>query len=242
MGTYLKGTSSLSNEPRIKARPVRRAPTFPSATTSSLKPPTVTTTPSKRVGAKLVDSISDKGSKLPAGKSPSKANKAPTHSSGASSATKTPHTPKKSQAEVEQAQREQYATTLFAELNRVLFKDGLPKETKLIWSKRLLTTAGRAKWHRSVNSMATQTFRFVLIIRRSRDGVQTTEIALATKILDSEGLYCLERRSINALPIVAERIRNTLSHEMCHLASWIISGDPKEGHGKIWKAWCDSFW
>jgi hypothetical protein len=24
---------------------------------------------------------------------------------------------------------------------------------------------------------------------------------------------------------------------MCHLACWIINGDPKEGHGKVWKGW-----
>lgn len=24
---------------------------------------------------------------------------------------------------------------------------------------------------------------------------------------------------------------------MCHLASWIIDDDPKEGHGRLWKAW-----
>lgn len=75
---------------------------------------------------------------------------------------------------------------------------------------------------------------------RSKEGVQTTEIELATKILDSEGLFSviasLERWT-GVSPIVAERIQNTLSHEMCHLASWIIDGDPKEGHGKIWKAW-----
>jgi predicted SprT family Zn-dependent metalloprotease len=35
-----------------------------------------------------------------------------------------------------------------------------------------------------------------------------------------------------------ERIRNTLSHEMCHLASWVINQEPKEGHGKVWKSWC----
>jgi hypothetical protein len=34
-----------------------------------------------------------------------------------------------------------------------------------------------------------------------------------------------------------ERIRNTLSHEMCHLASWTINKNPNEGHGKIWKTW-----
>jgi hypothetical protein len=40
------------------------------------------------------------------------------------------------------------------------------------------------------------------------------------------------------LDLYIERIRNTLSHEMCHLACWIINGDPKEGHGKVWKGWC----
>jgi hypothetical protein len=56
-------------------------------------------------------------------------------------------TTKKAQATLEQARREQYAADLFEELNRVVFKDGLPKETKMNWNKRLLSTAGRAKWH-----------------------------------------------------------------------------------------------
>ncbi|KAG2155400.1 SprT-like family-domain-containing protein [Suillus clintonianus] len=102
----------------------------------------------------------------------------------------------------ESARREKYAEQLFGELNGTIFNDGLPRETKLHWNKRLLTTAGRARWH------------------RSRDGVQKTEIELAAKILDCD-----------------ERIRNTLSHEMCHLACWIINGDPKEGHGPAFKAW-----
>ncbi|KAG2754506.1 hypothetical protein P692DRAFT_20854246 [Suillus brevipes Sb2] len=104
----------------------------------------------------------------------------------------------------EQTRREKYAAQLFEELNSTIFNNGLPIETKLNWNKRLLTTAGRAKWH------------------RSRDGVQTTEIELAAKILDCD-----------------ERIRNTLSHEMCHLACWIINGNPKEGHGQAFKAWAN---
>lgn len=67
-----------------------------------------------------------------------------------SSPKKEPRTTKKTQAAAEQARREQYAADLFEELNRVVFKDGLPKETKMNWNKRLLTTAGRAKWHRFV--------------------------------------------------------------------------------------------
>ena len=33
-----------------------------------------------------------------------------------------------------------------------------------------------------------------------------------------------------------DRLRDTLVHEMCHAASWIISGY-KDGHGPIWKNW-----
>lgn len=51
----------------------------------------------------------------------------------------------------EQARRQKYATELFAELNRDVFGDRLPGNTTLEWSKRLLTTAGRARWHRWVN-------------------------------------------------------------------------------------------
>lgn len=109
---------------------------------------------------------------------------------------------KKVRDAAEQFRREKYAAVLFAELNQRIFGDGLPKDTKLEWNKRLLTTAGRARWY------------------RSRDGIQTTKIELATKILDCD-----------------ERIRNTLSHEMCHLACWVINKNPREGHGKLFKWW-----
>ncbi|KAH8988346.1 SprT-like family-domain-containing protein [Lactarius akahatsu] len=118
------------------------------------------------------------------------------------SAAKTPRTSKKALALAEQAERAAYAQSLFDDLNLSVFGGGLPATTTLVWSNRLLTTAGRARW------------------RRSKEGVHTTSIELATKILDSN-----------------ERIRNTLSHEMCHLACWVINQDPKEGHGKVWKSW-----
>ncbi|EAU92950.2 hypothetical protein CC1G_03737 [Coprinopsis cinerea okayama7 len=114
----------------------------------------------------------------------------------------TPRVSKKKTREEEQAKLREYASELFQELNRTVFNNELPFDTKLNWNKRLLTTAGRAKWH------------------RSREGVQTSEIELAEKILTS-----------------SERIRNTLSHEMCHLASWVIDKEIKEGHGRFWKAW-----
>ncbi|KIJ21547.1 hypothetical protein PAXINDRAFT_64209, partial [Paxillus involutus ATCC 200175] len=120
-----------------------------------------------------------------------------------------PRLSKKAQMAEDQARRERYATELFTELNRDVFGDGLPKDTNLEWNKRLLTTAGRARWH------------------RSRDGVHTTKIELAAKILDCNGEFALER------------IRNTMSHEMCHLACWVIDNHPQEGHGQLFKSWAN---
>ena len=34
----------------------------------------------------------------------------------------------------------------------------------------------------------------------------------------------------------ADRLRDTLIHEMCHAAVWILNG-VKNGHGQIWNAW-----
>ncbi|KAK0208031.1 SprT-like family-domain-containing protein, partial [Desarmillaria ectypa] len=57
-----------------------------------------------------------------------------------------------------------------------------------------------------------------------KDGIVSGKIELAIKILDSEG---------NAV----ERIMKTLSHEMCHLACWIINKKLSESHGPLFKAW-----
>ena len=48
-------------------------------------------------------------------------------------------------------------------------------------------------------------------------------INLATKVLDS-----------------ADRLRDTLIHEMCHQATFIISGI-SDGHGVIWKDWAKRY-
>lgn len=115
---------------------------------------------------------------------------------------KSPRVSKKAAEQAELARRQAYARQLFDDLNATVFKKQLPSSTQLIWSPRLLTTAGRAHW------------------RKSSVGVETTEIQLATKILDCD-----------------ERIRNTLSHEMCHLACWVIDRKPQEAHGSIFKGW-----
>jgi len=82
--------------------------------------------------------------------------KTPLKAKPKSTPAKTPRTSKKAQALAEQAERASYAQSLFDELNRGVFAGGLPVETTLIWSNRLLTTAGRARWHRCVRFFSQQ--------------------------------------------------------------------------------------
>ena len=51
--------------------------------------------------------------------------------------------------------------------------------------------------------------------------VRSSRIELSTKVIDS-----------------GDRLRDTLIHEMCHAASWIISGY-RDGHGPLWKTWAE---
>lgn len=55
---------------------------------------------------------------------------------------------KKAREAADLQQRHEYAQKLFTDLNKLVFKEGLPTDTKLNWNKRLLTTAGKAKYHR----------------------------------------------------------------------------------------------
>jgi len=50
---------------------------------------------------------------------------------------------------------------------------------------------------------------------------RTARIELSTKVIDS-----------------ADRLRDTLIHEMCHAASWVVSGY-RDGHGPLWRRWAE---
>jgi hypothetical protein len=55
---------------------------------------------------------------------------------------------KRAQAAAERKELEEYAQQFFDDLNKTVFEEGLPRDTKLAWNVRLLTTAGRALWHK----------------------------------------------------------------------------------------------
>lgn len=98
---------------------------------------------------------------------------------------------------------------------------------RIVWSKTLQTTAGRASWRRekkksplSSSSSSSST--------SSPDGAQdadppakhTATIELAERIIDNE-----------------DRLINTLAHEYCHLANFMISNVHNNPHGESFKQW-----
>ena len=146
---------SASNDPSTARKPIRRSPSFPNVKTTALKPRSIPVTHSKSLGTDFVDLASDDDFVvLPPAVTPSSRTRRTAGGTPSTSSLpqKVPRVTKKAHAAAEQARREKYAADLFEELNRAVFKDGLPIETKMNWNKRLLTTAGRAKWHRFVRT------------------------------------------------------------------------------------------
>ncbi|CAG5037933.1 unnamed protein product [Parnassius apollo] len=52
------------------------------------------------------------------------------------------------------------------------------------------------------------------------DRIRTSSIKLSTKVVDAP-----------------QRLRDTLIHELCHAATWLIDGELRAGHGPLWKKW-----
>ncbi|KAM0143969.1 hypothetical protein ACHAP3_001238 [Botrytis cinerea] len=88
---------------------------------------------------------------------------------------------------------------------------------QIIWSKKLITTAGRANWKRETVKSPLTT---------NTDGKAPTtfrhyaSIELAEKVIDDEN-----------------RLLNVLAHEFCHLANFMISNIKTNPHGKEFKEW-----
>ncbi|KAL5336084.1 SprT-like family-domain-containing protein [Aspergillus crustosus] len=96
---------------------------------------------------------------------------------------------------------------------------------RIVWSKTLQTTAGRAKWRRD---------RITVNDRSSADSLSSSgsetpsttsvkhyaTIELAERVIDDE-----------------DRLLNTLAHEYCHLANYMISNIRNQPHGTSFQAW-----
>jgi len=88
---------------------------------------------------------------------------------------------------------------------------------KIIWSKKLNTTAGRANWKR-------ETIRSSKLQADGKPPPPTyrhhAAIELAEKVIDDE-----------------DRLLNVIAHEFCHLANFMVSNIKTNPHGKEFKAW-----
>ncbi|XP_050357116.1 germ cell nuclear acidic protein-like [Nymphalis io] len=74
-------------------------------------------------------------------------------------------------------------------------------------------------WDTKLRSTAgTTTNRLVKTARG--DKIRTSSIKLSTKVIDA-----------------VQRLRDTLIHELCHAATWLIDGELRAGHGPLWKKW-----
>ena len=137
-------------------------------------------------------------------------------------------------------QREKLAQELLNEIDSRIMKGQLATATKvtggvkLVWSTRLRTAAGRAHWTR----------------HRGVEGQHNLQIELSTKIITNEGTPS------HSFPIISQpilrvedilnswrimltvaKLRDTLAHEICHCALWVINNDPRSHHGKPFKQW-----
>ncbi|RMJ17279.1 hypothetical protein BHE90_007346 [Fusarium euwallaceae] len=130
--------------------------------------------------------------------------------------------PKKETKKAFAARKHALAESFLAELDREITQGEIAKlaestgGVKLVWTKTLNTTAGRASWRR-------ETIRTT----RKTDGAQLSvtynhhaSIELAEKVIDDE-----------------HRLLNVMAHEFCHLANFMISGITTNPHGREFKAW-----
>ncbi|CAH0050107.1 unnamed protein product [Clonostachys solani] len=86
---------------------------------------------------------------------------------------------------------------------------------KLVWSKTLNTTAGQAKWKRETIKTKKADGTVLDVIYKHHAAIE-----LAEKVIDDE-----------------EKLLNTLAHEFCHLANFMVNGITNNPHGKEFKVW-----
>jgi predicted SprT family Zn-dependent metalloprotease len=123
------------------------------------------------------------------------------------------------------SRKEQLATSLMADLDTNITSSKLSTLSattggvQIIWSKTLRSTAGRANWRRTVVKASGSPVKGASVPEGSK--VQHyASIELATKVIDCE-----------------TRLVNTLAHEFCHLANFMVSNVRDQPHGASFKAW-----
>ncbi|KIW74711.1 hypothetical protein Z517_11481 [Fonsecaea pedrosoi CBS 271.37] len=127
------------------------------------------------------------------------------------------------------SKKQQFALDLLHELDDKVANsqlDRLSSSTggvRIIWSKTLRSTAGRAKWKRTITKPSSSPIKGGDVNETRESGVKVqhyASIELAEKIIDCE-----------------DRLVNTLAHEFCHLTNFMISNMRDQPHGASFKQW-----
>ncbi|KAI0382596.1 SprT-like family-domain-containing protein, partial [Hypomontagnella monticulosa] len=122
------------------------------------------------------------------------------------------------------ATKEQLAQDFLCELDTRITDGQLARLTKdtgglhIAWSNTLNTTAGRAHW--KCKTQSTRVQRPDGSTGEVTTQQHTASIELASKVLGNES-----------------DLLNTVAHEFCHLAVFMLNGKPKAAHGSEFKAW-----
>ena len=85
---------------------------------------------------------------------------------------------------------------------------------KLIWSRKLSSTAGRAHWRRTIPKIEKEQ------AYTGKADQHHVSIELAEKVINDQS-----------------RLKNVIAHEFCHLANFMISHVTDNPHGKSFKEW-----
>lgn len=134
---------------------------------------------------------------------------------------------KKNAKKVFDAAKESAAERFLAELDDKVTDGQLSKLTAatggiaIKWSTTLQSTAGRAHWKcKETTTMTEQADGSMAMAAGGKQKLHTAHIELATKVLLNEA-----------------DLLNTVAHEFCHLATFILDGKPKAAHGAEFKRW-----
>lgn len=93
---------------------------------------------------------------------------------------------------------------LFHLFNVKAFESKLPPDMMIAWNARLTKTAGMCT-QRRLKITKKPNLSFENLSNNEIEEVRASKIELSTKVLDS-----------------SDRLRDTLIHEMCHAAAWVI--------------------
>ena len=108
----------------------------------------------------------------------------------------------------QRGRRDAMTHELFLEMNERIFEGKLPHDLEIRWNARLNTTAGITVFQRAVGGASGNAHGF------------NVRVELSTKVLDD-----------------TYKLTQTLCHELCHVAAWVVDHTRKPPHGSAFRRW-----